>query len=76
MVDSQLQNLFAKRQQKLSDENALTTFENSVQESMENTRKNIKQDKDGKIVKEKPGDRGVDSELFSKFQKQLAKQNP
>ena len=73
VVDSQLQNFFAKRQKKLSDENALATFEQSVQESMESNRANIKQNNDGKIVKENPGDRGVDTELFTKFQKRRSK---
>ena len=72
-MDNQLQNFFAKRQKKLSDENALATFEQSVQESMESNRANIKQNNDGKIVKENPGDRGVDTELFTKFQKRRSK---
>ena len=73
VVDSQLKNLLAKRQKKLSDENALATFEQSVHESMESSRANIKQTNDGKIVKENPGDRGVDTELFTKFQKRRSK---
>ena len=44
-----------------------------MQESTENRRATIKQKKDEKIVKENLGDRGVDSELFTKFQKQLNK---
>ena len=73
VVDSQLQNVLARRKEKISDPNALEEFEETVHKTMENTRASTKQSEDGKYLKEKLGDRGVDSELFEKLQKRKNK---
>ena len=69
-VDPQLQRFFAKRRSKILDPNALDTFEKTVQARMAINRGNAQKKEDGK---ENLGDRGVDSELFKKLQKQKNK---
>ena len=74
-VDSQLQNIFAKRKKKISDPNALEEFEETVYtyKKMVITRASTKPNEDGKYFKEKVGDRGVESELHKKLQERKIK---